>query len=91
MLFRSPRPRAGAQLVTGGVYAVVRHPIYTGVVLGATGWGLLAASPGALACAAALFLLFDLKSRREEAWLTERFPGYAPYRARTRRLLPFVY
>jgi len=31
---------------------------------------------------------FWLKSRREEAWLTERFPGYDAYRRRTRRFLP---
>lgn len=86
-----PRPRAGAGLVVGGAYSIVRHPIYTGIILGATGWGLLAASPGALACALALLVLFDLKSRREEAWLTERFPEYGAYRSRTRKLLPFVY
>jgi len=34
---------------------------------------------------------FDLKSRREERWLEERYPGYAAYRARTRRLIPGLY
>lgn len=86
-----PRPRDDGALVTTGAYGLVRHPIYTGIILGAIGWGLFAASPAALLCAAALFVLFDLKSRREEAWLAERFPGYAAYRRRTRRLLPFIY
>ena len=36
-------------------------------------------------------VFFTLKSRREEAWLQERFDGYAAYRARTRRLIPWVY
>ena len=55
------------------------------------GWGLIAASPVTLAMAAVLFVFFDLKSRREEAWLLDRYPAYADYRARTRRLIPLVY
>jgi protein-S-isoprenylcysteine O-methyltransferase Ste14 len=38
-----------------------------------------------------LLLFFDLKRRREEAWLEARFADYAAYRARTRRLIPWVY
>jgi protein-S-isoprenylcysteine O-methyltransferase Ste14 len=41
--------------------------------------------------AAGAFLFFDLKSRREEIWLTEEIAGYDTYRRRTRRLIPFVY
>ncbi len=44
-----------------------------------------------LAAFLALFGFFDLKSRREEAWLAERFPGYADYRARTKRFIPWAY
>ncbi len=54
------------------------------MLLGAAGWAL-ARSPWAFVPAAALWLLFDLKSRREEAWLADRYPGYAAYRARVRR------
>jgi protein-S-isoprenylcysteine O-methyltransferase Ste14 len=39
-----------------------------------------------------LVLLFDLKARREEAWLIERFPAYATYREGTpRRFVPWLY
>jgi protein-S-isoprenylcysteine O-methyltransferase Ste14 len=41
--------------------------------------------------AAVLFIFFDLKSRREERWLMEAYPGYAKYRQRVRKLIPFVY
>jgi protein-S-isoprenylcysteine O-methyltransferase Ste14 len=34
---------------------------------------------------------FDLKARREEAWLLAAYPGYAAYRRRVRKLFPFVY
>jgi protein-S-isoprenylcysteine O-methyltransferase Ste14 len=86
-----PYPRADASLVETGAYRLVRHPIYGGLILGAVGWGLLAASPAALVGAGALFAFFDLKSRREEAWLALRYPGYDGYRARTRRFFPLAY
>jgi protein-S-isoprenylcysteine O-methyltransferase Ste14 len=86
-----PRPVAGGRLVAHGVYGLVRHPIYAGIILASVGWGLLAASPAALLVAAGIAVFFDLKSRREEAWLLETYPGYAEYRRRVRKLLPFLY
>ena len=44
-----PEPLPGARLVESGAYRLVRHPIYGGLILGALGWGLLTASPLALA------------------------------------------
>jgi protein-S-isoprenylcysteine O-methyltransferase Ste14 len=85
-----PYPRPNAELVETGVYRRVRHPIYGGLVLGALGWGLLTASPVAVGLAVVLLGFFELKSRREEVWLVERFPGYPAYRARTRRLIPWI-
>ena len=41
--------------------------------------------------AALLLVFFDIKSRREEAWLVARFPAYADYRRRVRKLIPFIY
>jgi protein-S-isoprenylcysteine O-methyltransferase Ste14 len=86
-----PKPLPGARLVDTGSYGLVRHPIYGGLIIGAAGWALFMASPLALLLAPALAVFFDLKSRREELWLSEQFAGYAAYRSRTRRLLPWVY
>ena len=86
-----PHPRAGAELVESGSYVLVRHPIYGGIILAATGWALLTASPLALAGAAVLLAFFRLKSSREEAWLRAHYPGYEAYAARTKRLIPWVY
>lgn len=86
-----PHPRDDARLVDAGAYRLVRHPIYGGLILGAAGWALLRGSPAALVAAAVLLVFFDLKRRREEAWLATRYPGYAVYRARTRRLIPWIY
>lgn len=85
-----PHPRDDARFVQTGAYAIVRHPVYSGLIAGATGWGLLAASPATLVVASVLFAFFELKSRREEAWLMHRYGEYADYRARTPRLIPWI-
>jgi protein-S-isoprenylcysteine O-methyltransferase Ste14 len=85
-----PRPTERAELREAGPYRLVRHPIYGGVILLGVAWSL-ATSPLALAAAAGVAFFFELKSRREEAWLLERFPGYEAYRRRVRwRLIPGI-
>lgn len=86
-----PRPLPNAHLVESGSYRLARHPIYGGLIVAAGGWGLFNAAPLALAGAAVLGVFFDLKSRREERWLVDAYEGYAGYRARTHRLLPWLY
>jgi protein-S-isoprenylcysteine O-methyltransferase Ste14 len=87
-----PAPRAGRELTTTGVYGLARHPMYGGGLLFALGWSTVFGSIVGLALTAVLVVFVELKSRREEQWLTERHPGYADYRLRTRRrFIPFVY
>jgi protein-S-isoprenylcysteine O-methyltransferase Ste14 len=86
-----PYPPDGAVLRTTGAFAVVRHPMYCGSILAAVGWALVRQGWLTLLYTALLFVLFDLKSRREERWLAERFAEYPAYRTRVRRLIPFVY
>lgn len=86
-----PRPRPTVTLVERGAYRYLRHPIYSGLVLAGLGWSVAAGSLAALILTLALAVLFDLKARREEAWLLERLPGYESYRARTRRFVPGIY
>ena len=86
-----PHPRDGASLVDTGSYALVRHPIYGGLVIGSAGWALFTASLAALLGAVVLLAFFRLKSAREEAWLIERYPSYPDYQSRTRRMIPFLY
>jgi protein-S-isoprenylcysteine O-methyltransferase Ste14 len=77
--------------VTSGVYGLVRHPIYTGLILGTLGWSLWNANLLGAGLALLLFVFFDLKSRREERWLMEAYPGYAEYKRHVRKLIPLVY
>jgi protein-S-isoprenylcysteine O-methyltransferase Ste14 len=88
----APRTDPTLSLVTNGPYARARHPMYGAAILFALGWAIVFDSIAGLAFAVALAVLLDLKARREELWLTERYPAYETYRQRTRhRLLPFVY
>ena len=86
-----PRPRDDATLVETGVYRLVRHPLYGGIIVGSFGFGLLMASPLTLLLACVVAVFFSLKSRREEAWLLDHYPGYAAYMAGTRRFIPWLY
>jgi protein-S-isoprenylcysteine O-methyltransferase Ste14 len=86
-----PAPMPSAELVERGIYRFIRHPIYTGLILAALGGSIYAVSALALALTVALAVVLDLKSRREELWLRERFPGYAAYAARTKRFIPGIY
>lgn len=86
-----PRPKEDAHFVEHGAYRLVRHPIYSGIILGGFGWALMWNSLPSLLIAVALFVFLDVKSRREETWLTEKYPEYPGYRQRVRKLIPFVY
>lgn len=86
-----PRPLEDAELKRNGPYAFMRHPIYTAVIVGSFGWALLWASGAGVAVAVVVALFMDRKATREERWLVEQFPGYVAYRARVRKLIPWVY
>ena len=84
-------PKGGAVLLERGAYSIVRHPIYTGLLLMAFGWGLCVHGWLTLGYGMMLFVIFDLKSRREEVFLRQTFPGYPAYARRVKRLIPFIY
>ncbi len=82
-------PLPDGQLVTRGIYHLVRHPIYFGVSLVLCGYSLLRA--GGWAGAVVLIVsiaYFEQKARVEEAWLSKRVPGYEEYRSRVSRIIP---
>ncbi len=79
-------------LLTTGLYRVVRHPSYAGALVGAIGWVLLHRCGLGLILVALLFPFFDPIIRAEESLLLAEFgQGYATYRRRTWRLVPWVY
>ena len=86
-----PRPKDDAHLVETGAYRLVRHPIYGGIIFLSYGWGLVSRGWLTLGYASLVLLFLDLKSRREERWLREKYPGYDAYRQRVRKLIPYIY
>ena len=86
-----PRPLAEGTLVRSGIYAEVRHPIYAGLILASVGWASLTGSLPAAGLALLLGLYLDAKSRREEAWLSDRYADYEAYRLVSHRFLRGVY
>jgi len=86
-----PHPRDGSELVSTGVYRLVRHPIYGGLVLMALGFSLLT-TPWALVPAVLLAVVLDLKRRVEEDFLTAAYAEYPAYRhAVPHALVPYVW
>jgi protein-S-isoprenylcysteine O-methyltransferase Ste14 len=86
-----PYPKEGAPLLETGPFAIVRNPIYSGLVIAAFGWGFFVNGWLTVLWAVVLLVFFDIKSRREERLLCEKFPQYAEYQRRVKKLIPWVY
>ena len=89
-LTASPIPRENASLVTGGVYGLARHPIYTGLMIGGLALAVLGASLWHLALWIALVSLLAGKARWEERMLLDEHPDYRDYAADVGRFVPGV-
>jgi protein-S-isoprenylcysteine O-methyltransferase Ste14 len=82
----------GQHVISDGPYRYVRHPMYSGILLG---YGLLPLALGSSWAALPCFLLVGLfvwRTAREDATLLAELPGYSDYAQKTRyRLLPGVW
>jgi protein-S-isoprenylcysteine O-methyltransferase Ste14 len=83
--------KADHHIVDTGPYALVRHPIYTGIILAALGLAAVKGTPAALLGAAVLSASFWLKARFEEGFLRQELgaDAYDGYRKRVPMLVPF--
>jgi protein-S-isoprenylcysteine O-methyltransferase Ste14 len=86
-----PKPKRGSRLVQSGVYALVRHPLYSAVMLGALGWALASRSWPALLATIPLVIFFNAKATMEERWLVQEFPEYEVYAKRVKRFIPCLW
>jgi protein-S-isoprenylcysteine O-methyltransferase Ste14 len=78
------------ELVTGGPYRLVRHPIYAGILFAGVGT-VVALSWWWLIAVVLAGLYFVYSAFVEERFLTERFPdAYSRYKRSTKMLVPFV-
>jgi protein-S-isoprenylcysteine O-methyltransferase Ste14 len=82
----------GHTLVTGGIYGVIRHPSYLGLLVNSLGWGLAFRSGVGVLLTVILIPLLLARIRAEEALLRDEFGAeYEDYRVRTSRLIPGIY
>lgn len=86
-----PDARRTSRLVTTGVYGVVRHPLYAGLILSSLGWSIWQRGLWTLVYTTALAVLLDRKASREERDLQDKFADYADYRTRVSKLIPWLW
>ncbi len=87
-----PKPVQGGTMIEHGPYRLVRHPIYTAVVVGMIGISIRSGDWISLALSIGLVPFFLAKSSFEERHLLEHYPGYSAYQDRVpKRLVPAVW
>lgn len=77
-------------LVTGGPYAHARHPLYAVEIITIIGTAIQFAQPWAGLVALGVVILLVIRSVYEERVLSETYPEYEAYRAKTKRFIPGV-
>ncbi|MBO7264670.1 MAG: isoprenylcysteine carboxylmethyltransferase family protein [Alistipes sp.] len=91
-LSRTIEVQSGQKVVDTGLYAVVRHPMYTATTLLFLAMPLVLASPLSFVVMLLYLPLIIQRIRHEEALLERELEGYSDYMRRVRyRLLPFIY
>jgi protein-S-isoprenylcysteine O-methyltransferase Ste14 len=79
------------ELIESGPYALVRHPIYTGLIAMALGTAIDYGQPFGFALFLALCGGLWWKARQEERIMSSHFPdAYADYRSHVRAIIPFL-
>ena len=81
-------PVEGNELKTTGAFSYVRHPIYGGLLVAATGLGVATESFQRLLVVFLLYLLLDAKSAYEEKELERIHPAYRAYKQVTPKFFP---
>lgn len=74
-----PAPVPDASLKTEGVYEIVRHPIYSGLLLASIGFAVATGSPARMAITVGMAVLLVKKIEVEEQFLIDAYPDYSDY------------
>jgi len=88
---RSVTIKQNHELITTGPYAVVRHPIYTGILVGFLGSVIALSQVRGLIAFALVFVALWVKLRMEEQWMRSQFgQTYVSYAQHTAALVPWL-
>jgi protein-S-isoprenylcysteine O-methyltransferase Ste14 len=88
---RSVTVKQDHELITSGPYALVRHPIYTGILLGFLGTSVAEGQVRSLIAFLLVAVILWAKLRLEEQWMRSEFgETYEAYAQRVHGLVPFV-
>jgi protein-S-isoprenylcysteine O-methyltransferase Ste14 len=88
---RSVTIKQNHELIVSGPYALVRHPIYTGILTGFIGSAIALAQVRGFIAFVLVFLALWYKLRMEEQWMRAQFgETYATYSKRVAALIPFI-
>ena len=82
--------KEGHKVVNNGPYKLIRHPMYSSMTLVVWGSGLLIANYLILAFTPIVFIIYYIRSRKEEALLREEFPEYNQYAHDTKMFIPGI-
>jgi protein-S-isoprenylcysteine O-methyltransferase Ste14 len=81
--------KEGHELIRTGPYRNIRHPIYTGILIGFLGYAFVGGQVRGLIAMAAVWLSFFIKARREEKFLAQEFgPKFEEHTQHTGMFLP---
>ena len=87
----APELLPGSKIITSGPYKYIRHPMYT-TVLGTTLTVVIFSFTYFLLMIwLILFITLLMKLSYEEFLLEKEFGGYADYKAKTKRIIPFIF
>jgi protein-S-isoprenylcysteine O-methyltransferase Ste14 len=89
---RSVTIKKGHELITTGPYALVRHPIYTGILAGFLGTAIAISQVRGPIVFVLIFFALWLKLRMEEQWMRSQFgETYATYARQTAAVVPYIF
>jgi len=87
-----PMVREAHELIRTGPYSIVRHPIYTGLLLALLGTAIALGEIRGFIGFILMLIELKIRSSIEEKFMTEEFPSdYPKYRQKVKALIPYLW